>query len=219
MKHSAKKASMMPSASRYLPETRTLASLRRAAQSCQACDLFRYATQAVVGSGPASATLVFVGEQPGNDEDLKGLPFVGPSGKLLDRALIEAGIARTDVYVTNVVKHFKFEERGKRRLHKKPNSSEIAACHPWLEAEMLLIKPKMIVCLGATAAQAILGRDYRLTEERATFRSHAWAPCVTATIHPSAILRVSDHDERHRQYQEFVRDLRKVKKKWDQEIT
>jgi uracil-DNA glycosylase len=136
---------------------------------------------------------------------------------LLDRALVDAEIERTEVFVTNVVKHFKFEERGKRRIHKKPNTSEVDACHPWLEAEILLIKPKMIVCLGATAAQAILGRDYRLSRERATFRSHPWAPSVTATIHPSAILRVSDRDERHKQYQEFVADLRKIKKRWDQE--
>ncbi len=192
-------------ASAYLLEKRGLLSPRRAAQKCQACDLYRNATQAVLGSGPVSATIVFVGEQPGNEEDLKGLPFVGPAGRLLDRALAEAGIDRADAYLTNVVKHFKFEERGKRRIHKKPNKSEIDTCHPWLEAEMQLIKPKMIVCLGATAAQAILGRDYRLTEERATFRSHAWAPCVTATIHPSAILRISDREEHHRQYQEFVR--------------
>jgi len=204
-------------ASRYVPEIRSIASLRRAAQSCQACDLYRNATQAVLGSGPVSATILFVGEQPGNDEDLRGLPFVGPAGKLLDRALVEAGIARTDVYVTNVVKHFKFDERGKRRIHKKPNTSELDACHPWLEAEILLIKPKMIVCLGATAAQAILGRDYRLTKERGKFRPHPWAPCVTATIHPSAVLRVSDRDERHRQYQEFVADLRQVKTRGEQE--
>jgi uracil-DNA glycosylase len=138
---------------------------------------------------------------------------VGPAGKLLDRALIEAGIDRTEVYVTNVVKHFKFEERGKRRIHKKPNTPEIDACHPWLEAEISLIKPKMIVCLGATAAQAILGRAYRLTKERGTFTPHAWAPLVTATIHPSAILRAPDEAERHRQYQDFVADLKQVKKK------
>jgi uracil-DNA glycosylase family protein len=204
-------------ASRFLPENRSVASLGRAAQKCEACDLYRNATQAVFGSGPVSATIVFIGEQPGNDEDLKGLPFVGPAGKLLDRALAEAGIDRTEVYVSNVVKHFKFEERGKRRIHKKPNASEVGACHPWLEAEILLIKPKIIVCLGATAAQAVLGRDYRLTRERTTFRAHQWAPYVTATVHPSAILRVSDRDERHRQYQEFVTDLKRVKNKVNQE--
>jgi uracil-DNA glycosylase len=166
-----------------------------------------------MGAGPASARIVFVGEQPGNDEDLQGLPFVGPAGKLLDRALVEAGIDRTEVYLTNVVKHFKFEERGKRRIHKKPNASEVDACRPWLEAEMTRIKPQMIVCLGATAAQAILGRAYRLTKERGTFTPHEWAPYVTATIHPSAILRAPDEEDRHRQYQEFVADLRHIKSK------
>lgn len=197
----------------YLPESRSISKLRSAAQSCQACDLYRHATQAVFGAGPVSASIVFIGEQPGNEEDLQGRPFVGPAGKLLDRALEDAGIERTDVYVTNVVKHFKFEERGKRRIHKKPNGSEIEACHPWLEAEILLIKPKMIVCLGATAAQAILGRAYRLTQQRGTFTPHAWAPNVTATIHPSAILRVPDKEQRHRQYQDLVADLKNIKHK------
>jgi len=166
-----------------------------------------------MGAGPASAKIVFVGEQPGNDEDLQGLPFVGPAGKLLDRALAEAGIDRAQIYVTNVVKHFKFEERGKRRIHKKPNTSEIEACQPWLEAEMSLIKPKIIVCLGATAAQALLGRTYRLTKERGVFTIHKWAPNVTATMHPSAILRAPDEAQRHQQYEELVADLKAVKKK------
>jgi uracil-DNA glycosylase len=200
-------------ASRYLPERRSLKTLRTAAQKCRACELYRNATQAVMGAGPAGADIVFIGEQPGNDEDLQGLPFVGPAGKLLDRALLEAGIDRTEVYLTNVVKHFKFEERGKRRIHKKPNTTEVEACHPWLQAEIALIKPKMIVCLGATAAQALLGSSYRLTRERGTFTRHAWAPSVTATVHPSAILRAPDEDDRHRQYQEFVADLRRIKKK------
>ncbi len=196
-----------------LPESRSMTALREAAQSCHACDLYRHATQAVPGTGPVKASVVFVGEQPGNDEDLRGVPFVGPAGKLLDRALAEAGIERSDVYLTNVVKHFKFEERGKRRIHKKPDASEINACRPWLEAEISLIKPKMIVCLGATAAQAILGRAYRLTKERGQFTAHAWAPCVTATVHPSAILRAPDQDQRRRQYQEFVSDLKQIKSK------
>jgi DNA polymerase len=200
-------------ASRYLPERPSLKTLRIAAQDCKACDLYRNATQAVVGAGPVTARLVFIGEQPGNDEDLQGLPFVGPAGKLLDRALIEAGIERGEVYLTNVVKHFKFEERGKRRIHKKPNAGEVEACQPWLEAEIALIKPKVIVCLGATAAQVILGRSYRLTKERGSFTSHQWAPLVTATIHPSAILRAPDQEDRHRQYQEFVADLKGIKKK------
>jgi DNA polymerase len=167
----------------------------------------------VLGAGPASAKLVLIGEQPGNDEDLQGLPFVGPAGKLLDRALGDAGIDRSEVYVTNAVKHFKFEERGERRIHKKPNTAEVEACQPWLEAEILLIKPKVIVCLGATAAQAVLGRTYRLTKEHGTFREHPWAPCVTAIIHPSAILRVRDAEGRHRQYEEFVADLKQIRNK------
>ena len=203
-------------ASRYLPDSKTIAALRKAADRCQACDLFKHATQVVFGNGPVSASVVFIGEQPGNEEDLQGVPFVGPAGHLLDRALEEAGIERAEVYVTNVVKHFKFEERGKRRIHKKPNSSEIDACHPWLEAEISLIKPKIIVCLGATAAQAILGRAYRLTKERGTFMPHEWAPFVTATIHPSAILRAPDEQQRHQQYKELVEDLKQVKKKLQQ---
>src|SRR5437868_2486099 len=138
-------------ASSYLPKSKNLPALKKAAQNCQACDLYKHATQAVFGAGPPKAAIVFIGEQPGNEEDLQGLPFVGPAGKLFDRALQEAGIDRADVYVTNVVKHFKFEERGKRRIHKKPNASEITACRPWLEAEIRAVQPKVIVCLGATA--------------------------------------------------------------------
>jgi len=197
-------------ASSYLPKSTSLPALKKAAQSCQACDLYRHATQAVFGAGPSRAAIVFIGEQPGNDEDLQGLPFVGPAGKLFDRALVEAGIDRADVYVTNVVKHFKFEERGKRRIHKKPNASEITACEPWLEAEISAIRPKIIVCLGATAAQAVLGGDYRLTKERGTFTPHDWAPQVTATVHPSAILRAPDPERRSQMYADFVTDLKRV---------
>jgi DNA polymerase len=200
-------------ASSYLPKSKSLAALKDAAQRCQACDLYRHATQAVFGSGPSRATIVFIGEQPGNEEDLQGVPFVGPAGKLFDRALVEAGIDRADVYVTNVVKHFKFEERGKRRIHKKPNASEITACRPWLEAEISEIQPKMIVCLGATAAQAVLGGEYRLTKERGTFTAHEWAPQVTATTHPSAILRAPDPERRDQMYKEFVSDLKNVLQK------
>lgn len=152
-----------------------------------------------------------MGEQPGNEEDLQGRPFVGPAGKLLDRALEESSIPRSAAYVTNVVKHFKFEERGKRRLHKKPRTAEVTACRPWLEAEVQLIKPKIIVCLGATAAQAILGRDFRLTRDRGHFIEHAWAPYVMATVHPSAILRVPEPVERHKEYAQFVADLKKAR--------
>jgi len=207
------KASRNKDASPYLPASKTLPSLRKAVQACKGCDLYRNATQAVFGAGPISASIIFVGEQPGNDEDLKGAPFVGPAGKLLDRALADAGIDRDGVYLTNAVKHFKFEERGKRRIHKKPNASEVDACQPWLEAEMLLVKPKIIVCLGATAAQAILGRTYRLTQERGKFVEHAWAPFATATFHPSAILRAPDEEQRHQQYEDLVADLKLIKKK------
>jgi uracil-DNA glycosylase family protein len=195
----------------YVPEKATLKVLRQAVQSCRGCDLYRSATQAVFGAGPAKARVMLVGEQPGNEEDLQGHPFVGPSGKLLDRALEEAGIERSEVYVTNAVKHFKFEERGKRRLHKKPRVSEIKACRPWLETEVARVRPEIIVCLGATAAQSILGNSFRLTQERGRFIQHAWAQHVTATIHPSAILRVPDEQQRHLAYQSFVADLKRVR--------
>jgi uracil-DNA glycosylase len=195
----------------YIPEKGTLKVLREAVQACRGCDLYRCATQAVFGEGPAKARIVMVGEQPGNEEDLQGHPFVGPAGKLLDRALDEAAIERSDVYVTNAVKHFKFEERGKRRLHKKPRASEIKACSPWLEAEVARIHPEIIVCLGATAAQSILGNAFRLTKERGKFMEHPWAPRVTATVHPSAILRAPDEEQRHIAYRAFVDDLKRVR--------
>jgi uracil-DNA glycosylase len=195
----------------FVPERRTVPALREAAQRCKGCDLYRHATQAVMGEGPKSSHLMMVGEQPGNDEDIAGRPFVGPAGKLLDRALVEAGINRADVYVTNAVKHFKFEERGKRRLHKKPRVTEVRACRPWLEAEVSVIHPQVIVCLGATAAQSVLGPSYRLTKERGKFVQHPWAQYVTATVHPSSILRAPDEEQRHVQYREFVRDLKGVR--------
>jgi uracil-DNA glycosylase len=200
----------MRSAAEFLPAHPTLRTLQKAVQACRGCDLYRYATQAVFGEGPVSARLMMIGEQPGNEEDLRGHPFIGPAGGLLDRALADAGIERNDVYVSNAVKHFKFEERGKRRLHKKPRISEIKACQPWLEAEATLIRPEVIVCLGATAAQSVLGAKYRLTKERGKFVEHAWAPHVTATIHPAAILRMPDSSERHREYHRFVADLTQV---------
>jgi len=200
------------SAAEFVPAHRTPRTLQRAVQKCEGCDLYRYATQAVFGEGPVASRIMLIGEQPGNDEDLQGRPFVGPAGKLLDRALVDAAIARDDVYVTNAVKHFKFEERGKRRLHKKPRVSEIKACRPWLEAEVALIKPEVIVCLGATAAQSVLGATFRLTKERGKFVAHPWAPHVTATIHPSAILRAPDAEQRHDEYRRFVEDLKKVQK-------
>jgi DNA polymerase len=154
---------------------------------------------------------VFIGEQPGDEEDRAGRPFVGPAGRLFDRALTDAGIDRAAVYVTNAVKHFKFEERGKRRLHKKPNAAEVRSCRPWLEAEIGLIRPRIIVCLGATAAQSVFGAVYRVTQERGRFAAHPWAPHATSTIHPSAILRAPDAEERHAEYERFVADLKKIR--------
>jgi len=199
------------SAAEFIPDHLTLRALQHAAQACHGCDLYRWATQAVFGEGPVSSRVMLIGEQPGNEEDIQGHPFVGPAGKLLDRALVDAGIDRQEVYVTNAVKHFKFEERGKRRLHKKPRMSEIKACRPWLEAEVSLIKPEVIVCLGATAAQSVLGPQFRLTKERGKFVEHAWAAHVTATLHPSAILRAPDAEQRHEEYRKFVADLKKVR--------
>jgi uracil-DNA glycosylase family protein len=198
------------SAADFLPERKTLPSLKDALQGCRGCELYRNATQAVSGEGPQSSVIVFIGEQPGNDEDLQGRPFVGPAGRLFERALDEAGIDRSAVYITNAVKHFKFEERGKRRIHKKPSASESTACRPWLEAELAVIHPKVLVCLGATAAQSIFGREYRLTKERGQFVTHQWAPQATSTIHPSAILRAPD-EQRTLEYQRFVEDLKKIR--------
>jgi len=197
-------------AAEFLPVRRSLPALRDAVQSCKGCDLYKRATQAVFGEGPRAARVVLVGEQPGDQEDIQGHPFVGPAGRLLDRALAEAGIDRAEVYLTNAVKHFKFEERGKRRIHKKPNLAEVRACSPWLEAELLAIGPEVVVCLGVTAAQSILGPGHRLTEGRGKFFSHPWAPHVTATVHPSAILRAPEEDQRHAQYKALVADLEKV---------
>jgi DNA polymerase len=198
----------------YVPEHPTPRTLREAVQRCRGCHLYVHATQAVFGEGPNSAEIVLIGEQPGDEEDRQGHPFVGPSGKLLDRALADAGIDRALVYVTNAVKHFKFEERGKRRLHKKPNGAEIRACQPWLEAEINLIQPRIIVCLGATAAQSIFGATYRVTKERGQFVRNSWAPHVTSTVHPSAILRAPDEEQRHIEYERFVADLKKVHRVW-----
>jgi len=202
------KARPFRGAASFLPEKRTLPVLRNAVQSCRGCDLYRHATQAVFGEGPKKARLVFIGEQPGNEEDMKGHPFVGPAGGLLDRALADASIDRAEVYVTNVVKHFKFEERGKRRIHEKPRIGEIKACEPWLEAEIDLIQPEVIICLGATAAQTLLGAKFRLTKSRGVPLDHPWAPHVVATVHPSAILRAPDAAQRHEEYSRFVADLK-----------
>jgi uracil-DNA glycosylase family protein len=183
---------------------------RDSAAICRACDLWQKATQTVFGEGALDAPIMLVGEQPGNDEDLAGHPFVGPAGKLLDRALEDAGIRRGETYVTNVVKHFKWEPRGKRRIHAKPNSVEIAACVPWLKAELELVKPEILVCLGATAAQALLGRQFRVSKDRGKWIESPLAPHVTATVHPSSILRAADSESREAEMEHFVKDLRQV---------
>jgi uracil-DNA glycosylase family protein len=191
-----------------VPETSSLKEVAEAAKKCTACHLYKRATQTVFGEGPKHATMLLIGEQPGDYEDVAGKPFVGPAGKIMDRALAEAGIDRKDVYVTNAVKHFKWEPRGKRRIHQKPNSREIAACKPWLEAELRLVKPKLVVCLGATAAQTIFGPSFRVTRERGKILSSKLVPRVVATVHPSSLLRQPEEESREREYTHFVSDLR-----------
>ncbi len=191
----------------FLPARPSLASLREAVQLCHGCQLYRHATQAVFGEGPKHARVVLVGEQPGNDEDLKGRPFVGPAGRILAEGLERAGIARDDVYVTNTVKHFKWVAAGPRRLHKKPSSREIAACLPWLEQELRLVKPEVLVCLGATAAQSLLGRDFRVSTQSGKVVATNLAEHAVATSHPSSILRQRTDDERHAAMERFVADL------------
>jgi DNA polymerase len=196
------------SAADFLPPRLSLRALREAAAGCTACPLWRTGTQTVFGQGAARARLLLVGEQPGDKEDLAGEPFVGPAGRLLDEALAEAGIDRGEAYLTNVVKHFKWQPRGKRRIHQKPNWSEIAACRPWLEAELAVVKPHALVCLGATAAQALLGRQVRVTRDRGKPLESPLAALAIATVHPSSILRAPDQETRRREYASFVDDLR-----------
>ena len=198
------------SAADFLPERRALPALRAAAARCHGCPLWARGTQTVFGEGPRRARVMLVGEQPGHEEDLAGKPFVGPAGRALDRALEAAGIARTDVYVTNVVKHFKWVPKGKRRIHAKPNQMEISACLPWLEAELDVVKPVVLVCLGATAARALLGPKFRVTKQRGEWVQARWAPYVTATVHPSAILRAPDDAARHAEMERFVADLKRI---------
>jgi uracil-DNA glycosylase len=198
------------SAEPFVPERATLPTLRKAAAGCRGCGLYRQATQTVFGEGTRTAEVMLVGEQPGDREDLQGKPFVGPAGRLLDRALEEAGIDRKRAYVTNAVKHFKWQPRGKRRIHQKPRWSEFAACRPWLDAELGVVKPKVVVCLGSSAAQALLGRDFRVTRERGRFVESPLADYVLATVHPSSILREPDDESRHEAHRLFVGDLRKV---------
>jgi uracil-DNA glycosylase family protein len=198
------------SSEEFFPDKLSLPALRAAAADCKACDLWKRGTQTVFGEGARRSIAMFVGEQPGNEEDLTGKPFVGPAGGLFNKALEEAGIDRRQTYVTNVVKHFKWEPRGKRRIHKKPNAQEISACRPWLEAEVAVVKPKVIVALGATAAQTLLGPKFRVTKQRGEFFESALAPYVMATVHPSSILRAPDDETRRLEYRRFVDDLKKL---------
>lgn len=200
------------SAADYLPDKLSLKNLRGAAADCHGCDLYKDATQTVFGEGSARGRIMFVGEQPGDSEDKEGHPFVGPAGRLLHKAMQEAGISESDTYITNAVKHFKYIWRGKRRIHAKPRRVEVLACRPWLEAEIEEVRPKVIVALGATAAQALLGASFRLTKHRGEFVISDWPARVTATIHPSAILRAPDEQSRHEEMEHFIRDLRVVAK-------
>jgi DNA polymerase len=201
---------MPDSAADLVPSRPSLPKLREAAAGCRACPLWENATQTVFGAGGRNAVAMFVGEQPGDREDIEGAPFVGPAGRVLDDALAQAGIDRSTVYVTNAVKHFKWEPRGKRRIHAKPSWSELSACRPWLEAELAVVRPAVLVCLGATAAQSLLGRQFRVTKQRGEWLDSDLAEHVTATIHPSAILRQRDEESRHQEMGKFVEDLKLV---------
>jgi uracil-DNA glycosylase family protein len=197
-----------PGAEHFFPKRVNLTSLKEAAKGCKGCDLWKIGTQTVFGEGKARSRVVLIGEQPGNQEDLAGEPFVGPAGRLLDSALEQAGIDRELAYVTNVVKHFKWTPRGKRRIHQKPKAKEIAACYPWLEVELDVIKPRVIICLGATAAQILLGRKFLVTKQRGQWVESKYDAKVMATVHPSSILRAPDEKKREDQLREFIKDLR-----------
>ena len=201
-----------PTAAAFLPVHPNLPRLRQAAAGCKGCDLWKLGTQTVFGEGSPQAKVMLVGEQPGDKEDLMGRPFVGPAGAVLDRALQEAGIARDEVYVTNIVKHFKWEPRGKRRIHKKPNALQISACRPWLDAEIEVTRPDVVVLLGASAAQGLLGRDFRVTQHRGEWLNSELAPYLLATVHPSSILRAPDDEARHEEMRKFIADLKVVAK-------
>lgn len=205
----ARKPEIMTAAA-YFPERLSLTSLREAARGCQACELWKLGTQTVFGEGRKSARVFLIGEQPGNDEDLAGRPFVGPAGRVLDEGLAAAGIDRSDTYVTNVVKHFKWIGKGKRRLHKTPNAREIGACLPWLESEIEMVKPEVLICLGATAAQTLLGRDFRVSRQRGQIVESILAPYAMATVHPSSILRQQTSEARHAEMGRFIEDLHKA---------
>lgn len=204
------------SARDFMPADQSQPALRESIQRCQGCGLYAFATQAVFGEGPANAQVMFIGEQPGDREDVVGTPFVGPAGQLFDRALRAAGIDRSQVYVTNIVKHFKWKHAAggrapsKRRLHDKPNAYEVKACKPWLEAEIANVRPKIVVCLGSTAAQGLVSRDFRVTQQRGEFFRTDFAPVVTATVHPSSILRATDDASRQQEMADFIRDLERI---------
>jgi uracil-DNA glycosylase len=191
----------------YLPDRKTLPALREAVQGCRGCSLYERATQAVFGEGRARARVMMVGEQPGDEEDVAGQPFVGPAGRLLDQMMEAAGLPRDQVYLTNAVKHFKWKPRGKRRMHQKPSASEVSACKPWLEAELAALEPEVLIVLGATAAQSLLGRAFRVTQARGALFESRWAPHTLATVHPSSLLRIPDQEERRAARGEFVREL------------
>jgi uracil-DNA glycosylase family protein len=197
-------------AAALIPERPTLPRVRHAAAACTACHLYKGATQTVFGEGLRKSKVMLVGEQPGDREDIEGHPFVGPAGRILDKALEEAGINRSEVYITNVVKHFKYTMRGKRRIHQRPDAEEIAACRPWLDTEIELVRPQVLVCLGATAAKALLGPSFKVTRQRGEFVESDLAPLATGTVHPSSILRAPDDEARHRAYRDFVEDMRVV---------
>jgi uracil-DNA glycosylase len=201
------------SASDFLPRDRSLESLRQAAKSCKGCDLYLDATQTVFGDGPGHASVMLLGEQPGDIEDQKGEPFVGPAGRMLDRALEDARISRDEVYVTNAVKHFKWIWRGKRRLHQKPSVRQVVACRPWLEVEIEVVQPEILVCMGATAAQSVTGKSIAIMKERGKFIDSVLGKLTFVTIHPSAILRQRDNDEREQEYRRFASELKLVKRK------
>jgi DNA polymerase len=199
-----------PSPADLIRPEASLEDLRKAVQLCHGCDIWERASQAVFGEGPPGAEAMLVGEQPGNREDIEGHPFVGPAGRILDQALEKAGIDRSRVYLTNIVKHFNSTQRGKLRIHKKPNADEIAACRPWLEAEINRVGPKVIICLGAVAAQALISRNFRVSKQRSELMKSPLAPLITATVHPSSILRAPDDESRHLAMKQFVADLRKI---------
>lgn len=209
---------MTTSAADYLPENTSLDTLRDAVQACRGCDLYRFASRAVFGEGRARAHLMMVGEQPGNEEDLTGHPFVGPAGRVLDQALEAAHIPRDDIYVTNAVKHFKFRMRGSRRIHDRPTSQEVRACRPWLEAELRTITPRILVLLGATAAQSLLGSGFRVTRHRGTLLQTPWAEATLVTVHPASVLRVPDPGLRQQARDAFFADIRRVGEHYHQSL-